>query len=61
MDNDRIPFTPELVRPGVYKVTPDTSLLAGEYGFIYSLQNGGGATGALTARIFDFGLDQVES
>ena len=55
MDKDRIPFNYELVRPGVYRVTPGTALTAGEYGFMYSL-SGGGAGGAMTARIFDFGV-----
>ena len=55
MDSDRIPFQYDLVRPGVYRVKPDAALKAGEYGFIYSLA-GGGAAGALTARIFDFSV-----
>lgn len=56
MDKDRIAFSYELVRPGVYKVTPDTPLEAGEYGFLFSLTGGNGG-GALTARVFDFGVD----
>lgn len=55
MDKDRLAFTYELVRPGVFKVTPSATLKPGEYGFIYSLA-GGGANGALTARIFDFSI-----
>lgn len=55
MDSDRIPFTYDLVRPGVFKITPDKPLVPGEYGFIFSLA-GGGAGGALTARIFDFSV-----
>jgi len=55
MDKDRLSFDYELVRPGVYRVTPKSPLKAGQYGFIYSLTGGGGA-GALTARIFDFGV-----
>lgn len=55
MDKDRIPFSYELVRPGVYRVKPSTALPKGEYGFMYSLTGGGGA-GAMTARIFDFGI-----
>jgi hypothetical protein len=55
MDKDRIPFDFEMVRPGVYKVTPKQALAPGQYGFIYSLQ-GGGAGGAMTARIFDFAV-----
>lgn len=53
MDKDRIPFDYQLVRPGVFKASPRTSLSAGEYGFIYAV-NGGGTAGAAAARIFDF-------
>lgn len=55
MDSDRIAFDFEMVRPGVYKVTPQKTLAAGEYGFIQSI-TGGGSGGALTARIFDFAV-----
>lgn len=55
MDKDRISFGYELVRPGVFKVKPDAALPPGEYGFIYSIA-GGGAGGAVTARIFDFSI-----
>lgn len=55
MDKDRISFGYELLRPGVFKVKPDAPLNAGEYGFIYSIA-GGGAGGAVTARIFDFSI-----
>lgn len=55
MDKDRISFGYELVRPGVFKVKPDAALPTGEYGFIYSIA-GGGAGGAVTARIFDFSI-----
>ncbi|PZU11966.1 MAG: hypothetical protein DI605_01000 [Sphingomonas sp.] len=54
MDKDRIPFDFALVRPGVYKVTANSPLTPGEYGFLFSLQAGAGATGAAGARIFDF-------
>ncbi|HUD30390.1 MAG TPA: hypothetical protein VMQ93_16090 [Novosphingobium sp.] len=53
MDKDRIAFTHSEIRPGVYVVEPSAALEPGEYGFIYSL-SGGGANGAMTARIFDF-------
>ncbi|KQM18806.1 hypothetical protein ASE49_06595 [Novosphingobium sp. Leaf2] len=53
MDKDRIAFNHTQVRPGVFVVEPVAALPAGEYGFIYSLA-GGGAGGAMTARIFDF-------
>lgn len=55
MDSDRIAFDYEMVRPGVHKVSPKQPLEAGEYGFIQSI-TGGGAGGALTARIFDFSV-----
>jgi len=53
MDKDRIVFSHTAVRPGVFEITVDAPLKPGEYGFIYSLA-GGGAGGAMTARIFDF-------
>ncbi|KQN00880.1 hypothetical protein ASE85_09690 [Sphingobium sp. Leaf26] len=55
MDKDRLPFDYEMVRPGVFRVTPTQELEAGEYGFIYALTPGG-SSGAMTARIFDFGI-----
>lgn len=55
MDQDRIAFQYDAVRPGVYRVTPREPLEPGEYGFIYSLA-AGGAAGALAARIFDFSV-----
>jgi hypothetical protein len=57
MDSDRLAFQYDLVRPGVYRVTPRDPLNPGEYGFIYSM-SGGGAAGALAARIFDFSVRQ---
>ncbi|AHE56106.1 hypothetical protein [Sphingomonas sanxanigenens] len=53
MDKDRIGFDYTLVRPGVFSVKPTTALPKGEYGFLYAI-NGGGAGGAMTARIYDF-------
>jgi hypothetical protein len=58
MDHDRIAFDYEMVREGVYKVTPKQPLEAGQYGFIYALA-GGGTSGAATARIFDFSVGAV--
>lgn len=55
MDKDRLNFNYEMVRPGVFKVTPTTPLTTGEYGFISSFA-GGGQAGAMTARIFDFSV-----
>lgn len=65
MDEDRIPFHYDLVRPGVYKVAPDAELTAGEYGFVYSAAMGGGGTGlagagAMTAKVFDFSVGPTE-
>ena len=54
MDHDRIAFSYEMVRPGVFKVTPSSGLKVGEYGFIYAI--GGATRGAITARIFDFSV-----
>lgn len=56
LDKDRISFNYDLVRPGVFKVTPDKPLSKGEYGFIYAV-NGTTTGGAVTARIFDFAVD----
>lgn len=55
MDKDRVDFTSTEVRSGVFKVTPAVPLKRGEYGFVFSL-TGGGAGGAMTARIFDFSV-----
>lgn len=60
MDKDRIAFSYETIAPGVYKVTPDTDLPGGEYGFLYSTNTSGGpggaGVGATTARVFDFSI-----
>jgi len=55
MDQDRVAFHYEMVRPGVFKVSPDKDLAIGEYGFLSSFA-GGGQAGAMTARIFDFSV-----
>ena len=55
LDKDRIDFDYQLVRAGVYKVSPVRSLTPGEYGFIYAV-NGAAAAGAVSARIFDFAV-----
>ncbi len=52
MDKDQIAFDYDMIRPGVLKVTPKTTLTSGEYGFIYAI-SGGAAGGALTARMID--------
>lgn len=54
MDKDRIEFTYEQVRQGVFRVTPKQPLPPGQYGFVYSVA--GAAGGALTARVYDFGV-----
>jgi hypothetical protein len=58
MDKDRIGFEVQQVRPGVFKVTPSQPLVPGEYGFIQALTGGNvsGGGGALTARVYDFGI-----
>lgn len=58
MDQDQVAFDAELVRPGVFKVTPKGDLQPGEYGFIQALTGGNvsGGGGAMTARVFDFGI-----
>lgn len=58
MDHDKIAFDYEMVREGVYKVTPKEPLEPGQYGFIYALA-GGGTAGAMSARIFDFSVPAV--
>lgn len=55
MDKDRLTFTHEMVRPGVYQIEVSPSLAPGEYGFLYSFA-GTGTNGAMTARIFDFSI-----
>lgn len=55
MDKDQIPLDSEMVRPGVYKVTPKYALKPGEYGFLYEMTSNG-ASGALGGRIFDFSV-----
>ena len=55
MDHDRIEFDYQLVRPGVYRAVPQETLKPGEYGFIYAI-SGGGAEGAMTARVYDFAV-----
>lgn len=55
MDKDRLSFTHDMVRPGVYQIDVTSALEPGEYGFIYSL-GGAGTNGAMTAKIFDFAV-----
>lgn len=58
MDQDRIAFETEQLKPGVFKVTPSQPLQPGEYGFIQALTGGNvsGGGGATTARVYDFGI-----
>ena len=58
MDKDKITFESEMVRPGLFKVTPSAELKPGQYGFIQALTGGNvsGGGGAMTARVFDFGV-----
>lgn len=56
-DNKRMTlFTSDRVRNGVYKITPNADLAAGEYAFIASSGMGGPAT-THTVVIYDFGID----
>lgn len=59
MDKDRIPFSYEQVAPYVYKITPDSDLAPGEYGFLFALVGGAGpglSGGVAGARVFDFAV-----
>lgn len=58
MDKDQIAFETQELRPGVFKVTPAAVLKPGKYGFIQALTGGNvsGGGGAMTARVFDFGI-----
>jgi hypothetical protein len=54
-------FTFEKLQPGVYKVTPNTPLKAGEYCFIGASGGGAFAAGAAGAnRLFDFGISRPD-
>ena len=53
MDKDRIAFDYQMVRPGVYRVSPNDALPSGEYGFVHTVSGSMGA-GGVAARIFDF-------
>ncbi len=55
MDKDQLPFDYDMVRPGVFRVTPKTDLPSGEYGLIYAI-SGSGTGGAMSARVFDFSV-----
>jgi hypothetical protein len=56
MDKDQIPFDSEQIAPGVFRLQPSAELAPGEYGFIQAL-SGTGTQGAMTARVFDFGVE----
>lgn len=53
MDKDRISFTSEMVRQGVYRVQLSDNLPAGEYAFLQAIA-GAASSGAASARIYDF-------
>lgn len=62
MDKDQIPFRYEQIKPGVYKVTPEINLEAGQYGFIFAVGGGvgpglAGNAGTAGARVFAFGVE----
>lgn len=60
MDKDRIAFRYDEVARGVFRVTPAAPLSAGEYGFLYQPASAAGfnagASGAASARVFDFSV-----
>jgi hypothetical protein len=60
MDKDRIGFRYDEVARGVYRVTPEAPLAAGEYGFLYQPSSAAGlnpgVAGAVSARVFDFSV-----
>ena len=59
MNEDRIDFETEQMRPGVFKIMPSLPLQTGEYGFIQTLQgvklNGNGTT---AIRVYAFGVSE---
>jgi len=57
MDKDQRAFDREMLSPGLLKGTLRADLAPGQYGFIQSM-SGGGSQCALTARVFDFGMEQ---
>lgn len=54
-DKARVPFTYDDVAPGVFRLTPETDLEPGEYGFIASIA--AGTDRDVIARIFDFSVN----
>jgi hypothetical protein len=57
MDKDRIAFEAEAIAPGIFRVTVQTELKPGEYGFIQATGAGSMAgNGAGSARVFDFSV-----
>ncbi len=60
-DSATIQFAFAKIRPGVYKVTPNVPLHAGEYGFLSAQTAGAFAPGAASAnKVFDFGITPAE-
>lgn len=58
-DKAVVPFTYEKLRPGVYKVTPKSPLVTGEYGFISTGGTvvAGPYAASTNSRVFDFGVN----
>ena len=62
MDKDQIAFDYEQVAPSVFKVTPQSNLAPGQYGFVFAVGGGvgpglAGSAGTAGARVFAFGVE----
>lgn len=62
MDKDQIAFDYEQIAPSVFKVTPQSNLAPGQYGFVFAVGGGvgpglAGSAGTAGARVFAFGVE----
>lgn len=62
MDKDQIAFDYEQIAPSVFKVTPQSALAPGQYGFVFAVGGGvgpglAGSAGTAGARVFAFGIE----
>jgi hypothetical protein len=55
-EKDRVPVSSVKIRPGVFKVSPNSPLPPGEYCFLYSTGSGSFGTGAGAYKLFDFSI-----